>query len=223
MRCTACNQDCGDPQPGELFCGDCGHEVSAHVQAEASVQPQASTPPQAVPNSAKSGGRWPLAGAATAAFAVLAVVIGLLTTRLIAALPSMLHGPPAAPVAAAPLAPEAPASGPSVPATPPSPPLPPIGASEGAGPPPDAEAAVQHASASQTDGYYQQALTDASGGTTVEAANVHIMACANGHQFYVYQYVNRPGFRAVSPPDWGQAIGGQDFGTFQEAVDAACA
>jgi len=33
---------------------------------------------------------------------------------------------------------------------------------------------------------------------------------ANGGSFYIYQYVNRLGFRAILPPNWGRAIGGRD-------------
>jgi hypothetical protein len=50
---------------------------------------------------------------------------------------------------------------------------------------------------------------------------IHVIAC-NDRQFYIYQYVNRQGFRAILPPDWGHAIGGRDFGTFEEATTAAC-
>ena len=67
---------------------------------------------------------------------------------------------------------------------------------------------------------------DASGRIRVEAAVIHVLACAgpgeNEGQFYIYQYVKRSGFRAVQPPDWGHAIGGGDFATFEEATSAAC-
>jgi len=67
---------------------------------------------------------------------------------------------------------------------------------------------------------------DATGKITVEAALITIIACngagENGGQFYIYGYANRPAFRAVHPPDWGHAVGGRDFGTFQQAARAAC-
>ena len=44
----------------------------------------------------------------------------------------------------------------------------------------------------------------------------------NAGQFYICQYVNRPGFRAVQPPNWGHVLGGRDYATFQEATSAAC-
>jgi hypothetical protein len=62
---------------------------------------------------------------------------------------------------------------------------------------------------------------DATGKITVEASIIHVVAKENGEQFYVYQYVNRPGFRTIRPPDWGHAIGGQDYPTFEQAVAAA--
>jgi hypothetical protein len=80
--------------------------------------------------------------------------------------------------------------------------------------------------AQETQRAYQQQQTDANGRLTVEAAYIHVIACngagENGRQFYVYQYANRRGFRAIAPPNWGRAIGGRDFGTFQESVAAAC-
>jgi hypothetical protein len=60
----------------------------------------------------------------------------------------------------------------------------------------------------------------------VEQSIIHEVRCSgvgeNGGTFYVYEYTKRPGFRAISPPDWGHAIGGKDFGTFDEAAKAAC-
>ena len=65
----------------------------------------------------------------------------------------------------------------------------------------------------------QSESRDASGRITVEAATIHVMNCPAG-QVYVYQYLNRPGFRAIRPPDWGRAIGNQDFPTFEQAQQA---
>lgn len=60
----------------------------------------------------------------------------------------------------------------------------------------------------------------------VEASVIHVIACngagENGGQYYVYQYVNRAGFRAILPPNWGQALGGHDWSSFAEAAQAAC-
>ncbi len=64
---------------------------------------------------------------------------------------------------------------------------------------------------------------DASGRIRVEAATIHVMNCPSRGQIYVYQYLNRSGFRAIRPPDWGRAIGGRDFPTFEQAQQAAAA
>jgi hypothetical protein len=56
-----------------------------------------------------------------------------------------------------------------------------------------------------------------------EAAIIHNIRCPNGATIYVYQYIKRPFFRAIRPPNWGQAIGGRDFGTYEEAIRAGCA
>ncbi|MDP2307413.1 MAG: hypothetical protein Q8P18_15410 [Pseudomonadota bacterium] len=68
---------------------------------------------------------------------------------------------------------------------------------------------------------------DASGRVvTVEASIIHVIACngegENGGQYYLYGYLNRSGFRAIQPPDWGHPIGGRDFSTENEAAVAAC-
>jgi hypothetical protein len=55
---------------------------------------------------------------------------------------------------------------------------------------------------------------------TVEASTIHVMDC-NGIQTYVYEYLNRPGFRVINPPDWGHVIGGKDFQTLAEATNVA--
>lgn len=57
----------------------------------------------------------------------------------------------------------------------------------------------------------------------VEAALVHRVACQYGATIYVYQYLKRPFFRAIQPPNWGNALGGRDFATFNEAATAGCA
>jgi hypothetical protein len=66
---------------------------------------------------------------------------------------------------------------------------------------------------------------DPSGRITVEASVINVIQCngagENGGQYYIYQYINRPGFRAIQPPNWGSPIGGQDFATFDQAA-AAC-
>jgi hypothetical protein len=73
----------------------------------------------------------------------------------------------------------------------------------------------------------QAEARDASGRVTVEASVIHVVACngagENGGQFYVYQYVNRPGFLAIKPPEWSRHIGGRQYATFQEAAGVACA
>jgi hypothetical protein len=63
---------------------------------------------------------------------------------------------------------------------------------------------------------------DASGRVTVEASVIYDVNC-NGREFYIYQYVNRPGFRVIRPPDWGHSIGGRDFSSFGEAIGVAAA
>lgn len=71
----------------------------------------------------------------------------------------------------------------------------------------------------------QAEARDGSGKVTVEAATIHVVACGGGATpgIYVYQYVNRAGFRAIKPPDWGRALGGRDFATLDEAIGAGCA
>jgi hypothetical protein len=55
---------------------------------------------------------------------------------------------------------------------------------------------------------------------TAEASTIHVMDC-QGKQTYVYQYLNRTGFRVINPPDWGHAIGGKDFQSLTEAMNVA--
>ncbi|HYC64306.1 MAG TPA: TIR domain-containing protein [Reyranellaceae bacterium] len=71
----------------------------------------------------------------------------------------------------------------------------------------------------------QNEVRDGSGKVTVEAATIHVIACGGGSTpgIYVYEYANRPGFRAVQPPNWGTALGGRDFNTLAQAIAAGCA
>ena len=74
---------------------------------------------------------------------------------------------------------------------------------------------------------------DAYGRIIVEASVIYEVNC-NGRQFYIYDYIKRPGcspegatgpncFRAIRVPDWGRAIGGRDFSSYAEAIAAAAA
>jgi hypothetical protein len=67
---------------------------------------------------------------------------------------------------------------------------------------------------------------DASGRITVEASTIHVTECnpegSGRRMVYIYEYVNRRGFRAIRPPDWGHALGGRDFDTRDEATATAC-
>jgi hypothetical protein len=88
--------------------------------------------------------------------------------------------------------------------------------------------AVQEANAYQTVQSTNQAeARDGSGRITVEASVIHVISCnapgENRGQFYIYQYTKRAGFRAIAPPQWGNPIGGRDFGSFAEAASIACA
>jgi hypothetical protein len=81
--------------------------------------------------------------------------------------------------------------------------------------------------ASQVIQQFQQAEQRApSGQLLVEESTINVVACngagENGGQYYIYQYHKRPGFRAISPPNWAQAIGGRDWPTLGEAASAAC-
>ena len=66
----------------------------------------------------------------------------------------------------------------------------------------------------------QPETRDGGGRITVEASLIHMMNCSGGPT-YIYQYVNRRGFRVIRPPNWSNAIGGRDFGTCQEAQSVA--
>lgn len=68
---------------------------------------------------------------------------------------------------------------------------------------------------------------DAQGRVTVEASEIMVIACTgegeNGGRFYIYDYVDRPGFRVVDPPNWGSPVGGRDYLTQEQAIEVACA
>lgn len=74
--------------------------------------------------------------------------------------------------------------------------------------------------------FNQPQQLDAYGRLAVEASVITVMNCngagENGGQFYIYQYVNRAGFRAIKPPNWGQALGGRDWATYEQAAAVAC-
>ena len=75
------------------------------------------------------------------------------------------------------------------------------------------------ASAHQAVQRFNQAeQRDAYGRLTVEASVITLVNCngagENGGQYYIYQYVNRAGVRAILPPNWSQAIGGRDWATY---------
>jgi hypothetical protein len=72
----------------------------------------------------------------------------------------------------------------------------------------------------------QPEVRDAAGKITVEAAIIHVLSCdgasGNGAQIWLYEYANRPGFRAIAPPNWGAPLGGRDFARFVDAASAGC-
>jgi hypothetical protein len=70
----------------------------------------------------------------------------------------------------------------------------------------------------------QAETRDASGKLTREAAVINFVACDGGVKpdLYVYDYFNRKGFRAIQPPNWGEALGGRDFASLNEAIAAGC-
>jgi hypothetical protein len=57
-----------------------------------------------------------------------------------------------------------------------------------------------------------------------EEADITIIRCANGRQYYIYGYYRAQGphYRAIIPPYWGNALGGRDHFTFEQAIAAAC-
>jgi hypothetical protein len=66
----------------------------------------------------------------------------------------------------------------------------------------------------------------AGGRLAVEASFISVINCQGagerGGQFWIYQYINRPGYRAILPPHWSNALGGKDWSTFGEAAHVAC-
>ncbi len=60
----------------------------------------------------------------------------------------------------------------------------------------------------------------------VEDAYITVIECANkvNKEYYIYKYfrTSGPNFRAVKPPYWGKPLGGRDYYSFYDAVDAAC-
>lgn len=63
---------------------------------------------------------------------------------------------------------------------------------------------------------------DAAGRIVVEAAVIHGVNCQGGGSIYVFEYLNRRGFRAIQPPNWGRALGGGDFANFADAASMGC-
>lgn len=87
-------------------------------------------------------------------------------------------------------------------------------------------APVAPAKAKVVQRFDQPEARDPSGRVTVEAATIQVIVCDGApstRRHYIYQYAKRQAFRAILPPAWGSAIGGRDFGTYDEAVNAACA
>lgn len=72
----------------------------------------------------------------------------------------------------------------------------------------------------------QREQRNSAGQLTVERSIIYVTMCngagENGAQIYIYGYLDRPGFRSISPPNWGAAIGGRDFETFAEAAQVGC-
>ena len=77
-----------------------------------------------------------------------------------------------------------------------------------------------------TQSFNQGESRDGGGRVTVEASTIHVTNCngagENRGTFYIYQYLKRPGFRAILPPNWAHPIGGHDVGSFAEAAHVAC-
>lgn len=74
----------------------------------------------------------------------------------------------------------------------------------------------------ETNRTFQPEQRGPDGRVTVEAATIKTIACQNGKTIFVYEYVNRPQFRAILPPNWGAALGGRDFSSFAEAAAVGC-
>ena len=71
----------------------------------------------------------------------------------------------------------------------------------------------------------QAETRDTAGKITREAAIINFIACSGGVKvdLYVYDYFNRKGFQAIQPPNWGEALGGRDFTSLNDAIAAGCA
>ena len=70
----------------------------------------------------------------------------------------------------------------------------------------------------------QPGKKDADGRILVEAATIQVVQChgpKGPETLYVYQYLDRPGNRVIRPGEWGKAIGGKDFASFDEALATA--
>jgi hypothetical protein len=73
----------------------------------------------------------------------------------------------------------------------------------------------------------QGEIRDPKGKLIREAAKIYVLSCTcgEGRNIYIYQYTKRPshmpGYRAICYPDWGNALGGRDFQSFEEAEKAA--
>lgn len=74
----------------------------------------------------------------------------------------------------------------------------------------------------ETQRTFQPEQRGPDGKITVEAATIKTVSCSNGKTILVYEYVNRPHFRAILPPNWGAALGGRDFSSFAEAAAVGC-
>ena len=91
--------------------------------------------------------------------------------------------------------------------------------------PPLASGGAASGAAQEVSQLEQAESRDPYGRITVESALIHLVACTggarSGRQYYIYQYRNRPGFRAILPPDWGHALGGRDLPSYGQALGVA--
>ncbi len=60
--------------------------------------------------------------------------------------------------------------------------------------------------------------------SNVEEADITVINCSNGRQYYIYGYYRNRGpyYRAIIPPYWGNPVGGKDHQQFEDAIEAAC-
>jgi hypothetical protein len=63
-----------------------------------------------------------------------------------------------------------------------------------------------------------------SAATNREEADITVIRCSGGRQYYIYGYYRSSGprYRAIIPPYWGNPVGGRDHYQFEQAVRAAC-